>query len=258
MKLKSGNFGLRPFAKLSSFLRMFPVFLLPVVALILAAFAPGYQAQNEIPFSTAKIIIEFNTSGNDVGAQVLLDGEPWKWIKIKSPEGNKILDIKNKGSLKKQGLTELFFESSEPSLDEVPLAEFLDRFPEGEYDFKGQTIEGDDLAGKATFTHVIPAGPVIISPQEGAEVDLDNLVISWQPVTGKIAGSGNLVIVGYQVVVDGGNPTRRFDITLSAATLNVKVPPEFLEPGTEYTFEVLVIEAGGNQTIREGSFATAP
>ena len=37
-----------------------------------------------------------------------------------------------------------------------------------------------------------------------------------------------------------------------------KVPPEFLEPGTAYTFEVLAIEAGGNQTITAGSFVTPP
>jgi hypothetical protein len=33
---------------------------------------------------------------------------------------------------------------------------------------------------------------------------------------------------------------------------SVTVRPEFLEPGAEYKFEVLAIEAGGNQTITEG------
>lgn len=247
--------------RLPPYLRMFPIFLVPVVTLIVAAPAPEAWAktpQGEIPFSRVKIIIEFNASANDVGVQVLLDGEPWQGVKIESPDGRKILDIESSGSLRTQGLTELFFESSEPSLDEVPLAEFLARFPEGEYEFEGKTIDGLELAGKATFTHVIPAGPVILSPKAGDEVDRENLVISWETVTKKIEGSGegNLVILAYQVVVDGGNPPRRFDVTLSAATTSVKVPPEFLEPGTEYTFEVLAIEADGNQTITEGSFAT--
>jgi hypothetical protein len=35
------------------------------------------------------------------------------------------------------------------------------------------------------------------------------------------------------------------------------VPPEFLEPGTDYLFQVLAIEAGGNETISEGVFDTA-
>jgi hypothetical protein len=176
---------------------------------------------------------------------------------MESPGGRDVLDITASGSLKKQGLTELFFESSEPSLDELPLAEFLARFPEGQYEFEGRTIEGDRLTGEATFTHVIPAGPVILTPGTGSPVGLDAVVISWQAVTQKIAGSGPLVIVGYQVVVDGGNPSRRFDVTLTSGTTSVKVPPEFLEPGTQYAFEVLAIESGGNQTITEGSFVTA-
>jgi hypothetical protein len=198
---------------MSSFLRMLPVSLVPVVALILAAAAPELWAkerQRGIPFSRAKMIIEFNSTANegvgDVGVQVLLDGEPWQSLKIENPHGRTILDITASRSLRKQGLTELFFESSEPSLDEVPLAEFLARFPEGKYEFEGKTIDGQEIEGEATFTHVIPAGPVIVSSDEGDVVDPNNLVIEWEPVTEKIAGSGELVIVAYQVVVDGGNP----------------------------------------------------
>ena len=241
-------------------IRILSVFLVAMVALILSGAAPKAWAA-EIPFSKAKIIIEFNSTGNDVGVQVLLDGEPWKRVKIESPSGNQLLDIISSGSLRKQGLTELFFESSEPSLDEVPLDVFLARFPEGKYEFEGITVEGDELAGKAMLTHVIPAGPVILSPQEGDQVDPNNLVISWEPVTEKIAGSGKLKIVSYQVIVERtdndqlGAALRTFDIRLPATSdpiQSVTVPPEFLEPRTQYKFEVLGIEAGGNQTITEG------
>ncbi|MGH7832835.1 MAG: hypothetical protein ACREQK_04270, partial [Candidatus Binatia bacterium] len=68
----------------------------------------------------------------------------------------------------------------------------------------GKTIDGIELEGKAALTHVIPAGPVILSRGEGDEVDPNNVVISWEPVTETITGSGDIVIVGYQVVVDGG------------------------------------------------------
>jgi hypothetical protein len=204
-----------------------------------------------------------------VGVQVLLDGEPWQSLKIESPDGRTILDITASRSLGEQGLTELFFESSEPSLDEIPLAEFLARFPEGKYKFEGKTIDGQEIEGEATFTQVIPAGPVVVSPKEGDEVDPKNLVISWEAVTKKIEGSGegNLVIVAYQVIVERtdnaqlGAALRTFDIKLRATsdpTQSVTVPPEFLESGTEYKFEVLAIEAGGNQTITEGGpFVTA-
>jgi hypothetical protein len=35
------------------------------------------------------------------------------------------------------------------------------------------------------------------------------------------------------------------------------VPPDFLEPGTDYLFQVFAIEAGDNQTISEGVLDTA-
>jgi hypothetical protein len=267
--MKSKNsFGLRPLAMVSSFLRMLPVFLKSVAALILAAAAPEGWAKSEIPFDIAKMIIEFNSTANDVGVQVLLDGEPWQSLQIESPNRRTILDIRASMSLREQGLTELFFESSEPSLDEVPLAKFLARFPEGTYKFDGKTIERQEIEGEATFTHVIPAGPVIVSPKEG-EVDPKNLVISWEAVTKKIEGSSeaDLVIVAYQVIVERtdndqlGAALRTFDIKIPATSdriQSVTVPPEFLESGTEYKFEVLAIEAGGNQTITEGDPFVTP
>jgi hypothetical protein len=41
-----------------------------------------------------------------------------------------------------------------------------------------------------------------------------------------------------------------------ASVTSVTVPSEFLEEDTEYTFEVLALEEGGNQTISESSFVT--
>jgi hypothetical protein len=252
----------------ASLLRRLLVFVVAAVALVLAA-APSEawakKPHREIPFEIAKMIIEFNSSANegvgDVGIQVLLDGEPWRWVKVESPNGRTILNIAASRSLRRQGLTELFFESSEPSLDEVPLEDFLARFPEGKYEFEGRTIDGIEIEGEATLTHVIPAGPEIVSPVEDAEVSPSNLVISWKAVTEKIAGEGDLVIVAYQVIVERtdndelGAAPRTFDIKLRATSdpiQSVTVPPEFLESGKEYQFEVLAIEEGGNQTITEG------
>ena len=38
---------------------------------------------------------------------------------------------------------------------------------------------------------------------------------------------------------------------VSAGTTAITVPAAFLSAGTEYAFEVLAIEGGGNQTITE-------
>ncbi|MGH6932422.1 MAG: hypothetical protein ACREEE_08310 [Dongiaceae bacterium] len=136
--------------------------LLAAAAIGLAAAIPESHAA-EMPLSRAKMIIEFNATANDVGVQVLLDGEPWKRMRIFKPNGIRLLDIIATNSLNKQGLTELFFESSEPNLAELSLDDFLARFPEGIYEFEGVDIDGIILEGDATFTHVIPAGPVVIS-----------------------------------------------------------------------------------------------
>ncbi len=76
---------------------------------------------DEIPFEIARLIIEYNATDEDVGVQVLLDGGSYDELNIFGPEGNRLLKIEATSSLQKQGLTELFFESSEPTLDEVPL-----------------------------------------------------------------------------------------------------------------------------------------
>lgn len=228
------------------------------VVISLAAVALESRAAVEIPLSKARMIIEYNATAEDVGVQVLLDGEPWKNMAIFSPDGRRLLQITNTGSLKTQGLTELFFESSEPSLAEVPLEEFLARFPQGVYDFEGRTTEGEEIEGEATFTHVIPAAPVVVSPPEGAVVDPNNFVIDWNPVTQTLNGSG-VQIIGYQVIIGQVEPLRELLIDLPATVTSLKVPPEFfLQKDTVHVFEVLAIEAGRNQTITAGEFKTAP
>ena len=231
-----------------------PIFLFILVVLSFGAFASESQA-DQIPLGAAKIIIEFNSTAQDVGVQVFLDGEPWKSMEIVDPDGRKVYSVKGKGSVRKLGSTELFFESEEPSLVDLPLDEFLTLFPEGTYQFSGKSAEGgDELVGSATFTHNIPDGPVIVSPQAGGVVDLNDAIIDWNPVT----TPAGIQIVQYQVIVEGGTPQRQFSVFVLASTTSVKVPPEFLEPNTAYIFEVLAIEVGGNQTISEGSFSTEP
>ncbi len=230
---------------------------LSALALAVPAWADD---DDEIPFAAAKLIIETNATDGDAGIQVFLDGEPWKKVKIYNPCGDKIFQVKGKGVLKSFGLTELFFESNEPSFDELPLNEILGLFPEGEYEFEGETVDGATLEGEATLTHVIPVGPEIVAPVSASDeppvVDPDHAVIQWEPVEDTIAGSG-LEIVGYQVIVEEEESSLVFSVLLPGSATRVSIPPEFLEHDTEYKFEILAIEASGNQTITEREFVTA-
>ncbi|HLF87136.1 MAG TPA: hypothetical protein VI584_08635, partial [Nitrospiria bacterium] len=119
------------------------------------------------------------------------------------------------------------------------------------------TIEGQVIEGEATFTHIIPSGPEIVSPQENEVVDPNNVVITWNEVTNTITGSSQIEIVGYQVIVEQVDPLRMLSIDLPATVTSVKIPLEFFaQQNTLHKFEVLAIEAGGNQTITEGFFVT--
>jgi hypothetical protein len=147
----------------------------------------------------------------------------------------------------------------EPGLDELSIDDFFARFPEGVYKFHGRTVDGDKVVGEASFSHDLPAGPVVVAPLPGAGECAEAVPIpaqiSWDPVTTSITGAP-IEIVKYEVIVE--DDVLNFDVIVPAAAgTTVTLPPEVLAPGTDYIFEVLAIEAGGNQTITEGCFTTA-
>ena len=69
----------------------------------------------------------------------------------------------------------------------------------------------------------------------------------------------DITIRGYQLIVEQVDPKRVFSVDLPALQTSLRVPPEFfVQRNTLHKFEVLAIESGGNQTITEGEFVTAP
>lgn len=132
-------------------------------------------------FEESRIYIEYNSTDNDLGFHVSLDGEDWKTLKIFNPKGKLIADVQGKGGYKQLGLTELFFEGAEPSLFEFPLADLLELFPPGEYEFKGFTVDGEKITGESTLSHAVPAGPDVSDSDD--TVVGNSLTIRWDPVT---------------------------------------------------------------------------
>jgi hypothetical protein len=217
------------------------------IAVSLTAVPPNAALAGASPFSDVRMLVEFNATTEDAGIRASLDGEPWDAVRIIGPD-QRIFQASGGGNLGQLGLTDLAFESHAPTLEDL-----LTLFPEGEYELRGRTIEGDRLVGTATLTHDIPDEPQILTPAEGALVDPENAVISWDPVT-EPAG---IEIVGYRVLVERGDRGRSLSFDLPPEATSVPVPPDFLEAGTDYLFKVLAIEAGGNRTITEGIFDTA-
>ncbi len=205
-----------------------------------------------VEFKRAQMRVEINATDGDAGVQIDLDHEPWRSVTVRNPQGEKILDVANRGVLKDYGLTELFSESSEPPFTEFPLAEFLKLFPEGDYLFEGTTIDGQRMKSAVTLTHKFPNGPVIVSPSDDSTVRPRNLVVGWEPVT----TSGGVDVVAYQVlVISEEDPTKVFSAHVPSTVTSVSVPAEFLAVLGPYKAEVLAIEVGGNQTLSEVAFS---
>jgi hypothetical protein len=216
-----------------------------------------------VPLTASTLIIEYNASAEDIGVQFFLDlSEGWREMEIFDPSGQELFGAETEGRLTRQGGgTELFLESVEPPIADLPIEKFFRRFPEGIYRFRGIDNAGNTISGQAEFTHDIPAGPEMLMPQPpaGAEcavnVPARGAVIAWNPVTRSIFGDP-LEIVRYEVIVE--NDDLNFDVKFPAeAGTMLSVSPELLQPGTSYIGEVLAVEEGGNQTITEFCFTTA-
>ena len=225
------------------------------------------QLNGEVtPLKEAKLIIEHNATDNDTGFQGFVDSEGWKSLVLTGPTGE-LLTINGQGELGKLGLTELFFETVEPANADVSIAEMLAVLPEGNYTIEGSAMEAGEgkgqLSGTAWLTHNIPAGPVLISPEEDAVVSVgDDLVVSWEPVTKTINGS-DVKIIAYQLIIekDGEQLPHMIgkiglSMYLPASVTSITVPGEFLESGSSYSWEVLAIEESGNQTLSSSTFST--
>lgn len=208
----------------------------------------GWSAAHAVDLEEARIYIEYNQSGNDLGFHVFLDGEDWMSLTITNPLGEVVFQVDGFVGYAELGMTELFFEGAEPTLDEYPLEDLLALFPEGEYAFDGVTVDGEPITGVAELSHAVPA-----APEARVKVQGERVTIRWKPVTGPAAilPDGEVEIEGYQVLVGDV-----LDVTLDADARKLRIPEEVLEvlePG-EVGFEVLAIDENGNQTIAEGSF----
>ena len=237
------------------------------------------QTPPPIELDEAEVFIEYNSTDGDFGIQFFWDGEAWASMAVTNDSGT-VLDVEVSGNVLQQGLTEGFFESAEPTLDELSFQDFLTRFPEDVYEFEGWTINTSELVGEAELTHIIPCPPSIDTvdwqPDDGI------LSVSWHPVTGIvdpeqdipdpeesgptcIDPEGELEIKGYEAVFEAvikrqGNVEQVLvdSVTLPADVTSATAAPEFVDAVDtagkkvqEVKFEVIAIEDSGNKTITE-------
>jgi len=240
------------------------------------------DSDEEIPFDEHEIFFELNYTDEDLGIHALIDGEAWKRLIIERDDNDrKLLDVRVKSYLRKQGLTEFFFESAEPEFDELSPEDFFDRFPEGEYDIEGRTLDGDELESETEITHLLPAPaePKVngVDAAEDCDTPLEGVTapvtITWDEVDKSIDAEDegfppaeDIEVVNYQVVVEIDETPFNVSAILSADARSFVVPMEILDLAAaladedpdefegEVKFEVLVREESFNQTGVESCF----
>jgi hypothetical protein len=225
-----------------------------------------------IPMPTTYLYIEHNSTAEDTGVHGMFDSSSFAELCVYDPSGVQILAIKPQHQLGGLTMAGIFFESREPPHDVVPVEDILQNFPEGQYAVRGVTYDGIGYRGAATFSHNIPRPPKMIFPAEMAdEADIKDIivppkhvVIAWEAVTETIFGEP-VEIAGYEVIVRRLSPAHphgfahaNYDVHVLPTLTRLSVPDEFWEPNTPYEWEVLALEASGNQTLVSGFFETGP
>ena len=259
----------------NAILWVFALFLAAMIAM--AAFSTearsGNHEEEEIPFDEAEVFFELNDTDGDLGIHARIDGEPWRLLEIEGPDDNTLLKVKASEEAREQGITELFFESAEPSFDELAPDEFFARFPEGTYEVEGVTIEGEELESETEITHLMPAPPanVTVNGAPAAEdCDADELpsaatpvVIAWDPpvLSHPDLGRTNepITVVLQQLVAEIDDTDFVFSLHLPPTATSATIPDELVALATEgeVKFEILIREESGNQTALESCFEVA-
>lgn len=223
---------------------------------------------DEEEFDEARLYFELNDTDGDLGFHGLIDSDGWVHLEIDNPMGVELLDLKLDNQLSLQRLTELFFESSEPTFDELNPATFFARFPEGQYEIEATLGKGGELSSEAMVTHLLPAAPanitvnglpVSVGCESSIPVVSEPVVIAWDPVTQShptLGRSGEPVqITRYELVVevedvDNAVYTQLMQPDQTSAT----VPALPHQTGDVYKVEVLAREESDNQSATEACF----
>jgi hypothetical protein len=249
--------------------RMSRLLILPLVtaALLLSAavLVAGVRAQRPQRFAEAQLFFELNDTDGDLGIHASIDGEPWTALEIEGPGDLRLLNIFSRGPLRTQGLTQLSFESAEPSFDELNPRNFFRRFPEGRYEIEARAQEGGTIESTAVLSHVLAAPPenILISGAPAADsCDAEPVptvsapvVIDWDPVTRshpEIGKRGRITVSRYELFVEGEGVNLGVD--LPPTVTEFEVPMSLTAPGEEFKFEIIVRTTTGNNTAVESCF----
>lgn len=229
------------------------------------AIATTSDRQRPQTFAEAEVFLELNDTDGDLGIHASIDGESWTNLEIESPDETTLLSLVSDGSLRAQGLTQLFLESAEPPFDELAPADFFRRFPEGRYEIEGLAPDGSEISSIAVLSHVLADAPrnIAVSSVPAAEscdaavlpIVSAPVTIRWDPVTQshpQLGKRGPMKVRRYQLFVEGERVTLSLD--LPPTVTEFQIPAGVTDLGDEFKFEIIVQTTAGNNTAVESCF----
>jgi hypothetical protein len=250
----------------------------------------GDEDEEELEFDEAELFFELNDTDGDLGIHGKVDGEDWKALEIvccergddeeaDDEEEEVLLNIWVRNRLRRQGLTEFFFESAEPGFDELTPAQFFQRFRQGIYEIEGTTLDGEELEAEVRLSHVMAGPPDTVTVDgepQAPNCDSEELpevsgpvTIDWSPVTMShpTIGTPNVSVnvQQYQFVGEIEREDRvpeeiAFTVDLPRFVTQFTLPPEFnrLSLDGEVKYEIITKLTNGNQTAIESCFEWEP
>jgi hypothetical protein len=238
-----------------------------VLLLLLTVPTPASQQdeEDEAPELTeAELFFELNDTDGDLGIHASIDGDPWKDLRIEAPNDAELLRVTGRNVLRAHGLTQLSFESAEPTFDELDPRDFFRRFPEGQYEIWARSVEAGTMASRAMLSHVMPAPPANVqvnrvpaarSCDDPPPTVIAPVLIDWDPVTGshpRIGRSGPVQIVRYEFFVEREGV--KLGVDLPPAVTQFEIPRAITDLGKDFKFEIIARSASGNNTAVESCF----
>ena len=234
---------------------------LPIVAVTTAlmtaptmGFAWHWDDEEELELDEAYLYFELNDTDGDLGIHGKADGDAWKRMKIEAPNERILLNINVRSRLRRQGLTELFFESAEPCFpetcedpdDALDPEVFFSRFPAGVHEWEGLTLDHEEIEGEVYLSQRIPAAPVVhsvggdMTPADGEcwnPGDVDEVIIDWNEVTHTHASLGSDTnaelgdnsVIYYEFVVEIDGTEYKSTALVPPDTTQWTVPEEFID-----------------------------
>jgi hypothetical protein len=221
--------------------------------------------EDEAPqFEEAQLFLELNDTDQDLGIHASIDGDEWKDLRIESPDDDELVRISTRTGMRRQGLTQLSFESAEPPFGEVRPRDFFARFPEGQYEIAGRAVEGGTMSARASLSHVLPAPPrnVQVNRMSAARSCNDPLptviapvLVDWDPVTQShpdVGRQGAIQIERYQLFVEREGVTLGIDLPPTVTLF--EIPRAVTDLGQQFKFEIIARSTSGNNTAIESCF----